>query len=333
MSFPRLSVVVPTFNRRSVLEKTLPALLEQAAATDATDVVVVVDGSRDGTLEMLARHRENPLLTVVAQENRGLAAARNRGVEASSSGVILFLDDDMLLDEGALLAHRRAHADGQERVVFGALGLAPGLRRSFLKEGIEIWGGEVEERLAAPGYEFRFDDCHFGHASMSRGLLRSSGGFDESFVRFGNEDYDLGWRLIQAGARMSYLSGAVARQIYDKSLHRWLRDCVCVGMADRDLAVKHPALRRELRFAGVPGHPLKRVARRSGLSALDPLGPIWFLLEAGLASLEWMGARGSLLGKAQSLLGERRYWKGVRLSDPSRRVSPSPADARHGRVA
>ena len=333
MSCPRLSVVVPTFNRRSLLEKTLPGLLRQAAASESTDVIVVVDGSRDGTLEMLSAHRKHPRLEVVAQENRGLAAARNRGVEAAAGEVILFLDDDMYLDEGALLAHRRAHADGQEQVVFGALALAPGLRRSFLKQGIEIWGSQVEERLTAPGYAFRFDDCHFGHASMTRSLLRSSGGFDESFVRYGNEDYDLGWRLIQAGARMSYLSAAVARQIYDKSFYRWLKDCECVGMADRDLVAKHPALGRELRLHALPAHPLKRVARTSGLSSPDLLAPLWSLLEAGLASLEWMGARGSVLGKAQSLLGERRYWRGVRRSDPGKRSASSQAAARHGRVA
>ena len=329
----RVSVVVPTYNRCGLLERTLPALLQEAVAAGGVEVLVVVDGSRDGTLEMLRRFSSHPLLRVISQENRGLAAARNRGVDAASSEVILFLDDDMILKHGSISAHREAHADGRERVVFGGLALAAGLRHSFLKQGIEIWGSQVEERLSAPGYEFRFDDCHFGHASMSRRLLLSAGGFDESFVRYGNEDYDLGWRLIQAGAEMRYLSSAVADQIYDKTLYRWLRDCECVGMADRDLAGKHPSLKRDLRFDSVPRHPLKRVARVSGLSSLDPLAPAWGLLEAGMASLEWMGARGSILGKAQSLLGERRYWRGVRRSESSRLAPRRESEAQRGRIA
>jgi len=332
MTPTRMSVVVPTFNRRGLLERTLPALLQQAEAGGA-EVLVVVDGSRDGTLEMLRRFSGHPALRVISQENRGLAAARNRGTDAASSEVVLFLDDDMLLKHGSIEAHREAHADGRERVVFGGLALAEGLRHSFLKQGIEIWGSQVEERLSAPGYEFRFDDCHFGHASMSRRLLQAAGGFDESFVRYGNEDYDLGWRLIQAATEMRYLSSAVACQIYDKTLYRWLRDCECVGMADRDLASKHPSLTRDLRFASVPRHPLKRVARVSGLSSLDPLAPAWGLLEAGLASLEWIGARGTILGKAQSLLGERRYWKGVRRSESSRVAPRRESEARPGRIA
>src|SRR5262245_8557962 len=251
MTNRRVSVVVPTYNRRGLLEQTLPALLHQAGQTAEVEIVVVVDGSRDGTLEMLRQFRGNPCLRVVSQENRGLAAARNRGADASTSEVVLFLDDDMILRDGSIAAHLEAHADGVDRVVFGGLALAEGLRRSFLKQGIEIWGSQVEERLAAPGYDFRFDDCHFGHASMSRRLLSRAGGFDESFIRYGNEDYDLGWRLIQAGTEMRYLSAAVACQIYDKSFYRWLRDCECVGMADRDLAEKHPSLERDLRFTSV----------------------------------------------------------------------------------
>jgi glycosyltransferase involved in cell wall biosynthesis len=333
MTPARLSIVVPTYNRRALLQRTLPLLLQQATAAGGVEVLVVVDGSRDGTLEMLRRYRGNPLLRVLTQENLGLAAARNRGAHEATSEVVLFLDDDMILKDGSIAAHCEAHTDGRDRVVFGGLALAEGLRRSFLKRGIEIWGSQVEGRLSAPGYEFRFDDCHFGHASMARRLLQSAGGFDESFIRYGNEDYDLGWRLIQAGAEMRYLPSAVACQFYDKTLYRWLRDCECVGMADRDLAGKHPCLEKDLRFASLPRHPLKRVARASGLSTLDPLAPAWRLLEAGLASLEWMGARGSVLGKAQSLLGERRYWKGVRRSASSNSVPGRGSEAQRGRTA
>lgn len=333
MTAPALSVVVPTYNRREILTRTLPALLQRAREEGAIEVVVVVDGSTDGTLEMLSRLDHGPSLKVVAQENRGLAAARNRGAAAAASATVLFLDDDMLLDEGALALHQAAHSAPGERVVFGSLALAPGVRRSFLKIGVEVWGEQVRARLTAPGYRFRFDDCHFGHASLSRSLLRSSGGFDESFVRFGNEDYDLGWRLIQAGAEMRFLPGAVARQIYDKDLRRWLRDCQCVGEADQVLGGKHPTLKPQLRLAAPPAHPLRRLARRSALASSDPLAPLWSILESSLALLEKRGARGRWLGMAQSLAGERRYWMGVRGRAPARPPAASPAESRRRSVA
>ena len=333
MTAPALCVVVPTYNRREILSRTLPALLQRAREDGAVEVIVVVDGSTDGTLEMLSRLERGPILKVIAQENRGLAAARNRGTAAASAAAVLFLDDDMLLDAGALALHRAAHAPAGERVVFGSLALAPGVRRSFLKMGVETWGEQMRARLSAPGYRFRFDDCHFGHASVSRSLLRSSGGFDESFVRFGNEDYELGWRLIQTSAAMSFLPGAVARQIYDKDMRRWLRDCQCVGEADLVLGGKHPSLQAHLRLAAPPVHPLRRLARRSGLAASDLLAPLWSILESSLSLLEKRGARGRWLGMAQSLAGERRYWMGVRGKATARPQAASPAEARRRSVA
>ena len=221
----RISVVIPTYNRRALLARTLPEVIRQAGSTSGAEVVVVVDGSRDGTVEMLQGMGQTRLLRTITQENRGLAAARNKGVESASAPTILFLDDDMIPGKGLIESHLRAHADGADRVVYGALALASGVRRSFLKVGVERWGEEMKRRLAEPGHRFRYDDCHFGHASISGELLHRAGGFDESFVRFGNEDYDLGSRLIEMRAEMRFLPQAVALQVYDKSFRRWLRDC------------------------------------------------------------------------------------------------------------
>jgi GT2 family glycosyltransferase len=321
VNLPLLSVVVPTFNRRDVLEKTLPSLLEQSAAPGDYEILVVVDGSMDGTLEMLGSHRERSRLRILLQENRGLASARNRGAQAARSGIVLFLDDDMIASRELVAAHLEAHSGVGERVVFGALELAEGVRKSFLKEGVETWGRELDTRFGSPGHRFRFDDCHFGNASIPGAMLSRAGGFDESFTRFGNEDYELGWRLIEAGAEMRYAPRAKAFQIYDKGLFRWLRDCYSVGRADVVLEQKHPALAPHLRFSRRERHPLKRLARLSALLPVDPLAPAWSLAEAALACLETAGTRGELLGHAQSLLGERRYWRGIR---DARRASPVP---------
>jgi glycosyltransferase involved in cell wall biosynthesis len=334
MTLPFLSVVVPTYNRREILKRTLPSLLEQTARPGGYEILVVVDGSRDQTVEMLEAHREKSRIRTIVQENRGLAAARNRGAEEARGDVVLFLDDDMIASPELVEAHAEEHARPGERVVFGALGLAAEVRRSFLKEGVETWGREMDARLGSPEHRFHFDDCHFGNASIARGLLARAGKFDESFTRFGNEDYDLGWRLIQLGAEMRYAPGARAVQIYDKGLFRWLRDCYCVGLADVVLERKHPSLASQLRFSRRERHPLKRLARLSALLPADPLAPAWGVAAAALAGLEMAGARGGILGHAQSLLGERQYWRGIR--DARRRARPDRAgdaagdDARRG---
>ncbi len=332
MRRPALSVVVPTYNRREILSQTLPKVLNKEGVRGDYEVVVVVDGSTDGTLESLTRLGCDPALRVVSQRNRGLSAARNCGAAEAEGGVVLFLDDDMMASPGLVAAHLSEHADGEERVVFGALPLAPGARRSFLKQGVEEWGCDLASRLSAPGYRFRFDDCHFGNASVGRELLLKAGGFDEAFVKFGNEDYDLGWRLLEMGVEMRFARAAVAEQIYDKTFRRWLEDVYFVGRADVALAEKHPALCAQLRLSRGERHPLKRLARWSGRLPADPLGPAWFLAGAILGGFEKAGARNGLLRRAQSLMGERQYWRGVR--DARRQTAPGVrVEAEPGRVA
>jgi glycosyltransferase involved in cell wall biosynthesis len=333
MTRPRLSIVVPTYNRRRILSRTLPWLLGQRDPGGAYEVIVVVDGSTDGTLEMLDGARQGERLRVVAQPNRGQAAARNRGAAEARGDILLFLDDDMLAAPDLVSIHLDGHGDARGCVILGRMDLAGGVRRSFLKLGVEAWGREFAARLSAPGYRPRFDDWHSGHASIDRELFLRLGGFDESFAAYGNEDYELGWRLSRQGAEMRFRADAVALQIYDKSFPAWLRDVRCVGRADVMLAGKHPSLAPALRLSRREAHPLKRLARWSGLASLDPLSPAWGALAGILGVAEWTSLRGAALGHAQSLMGERAYWRGVRDARRTSQRSDVGALKRSGRMA
>ena len=325
MSRPLVSIIVPTCNRQGILSRTLPALLGQEEPGADYEVIVVVDGSTDGTLEMLRQGKWGSRLRVIPQSNRGQASARNRGAAEALGEILLFLDDDMIAAPDLVSIHCEEHGSSRERVVLGRMGLAAGVRRSFLKQGVEDWGREFAERVSASGYRFRFDDWHSGHASIPRSLFVGLGGFDESFVAYGNEDYDLGWRLIHQGAEMRFSPRAVALQIYDKSFSAWLRDVSCVGRADLVLAEKHPTLAPALRLSCRETHPAKRLARWSGLASFDPMAPAWMALAWMLIVAERCALRGPFLGHAQSLMGERAYWRGVR--DARRQMAPTDTGA------
>jgi glycosyltransferase involved in cell wall biosynthesis len=333
VSLPLLSIVVPTYNRRRILSRTLPSLLAQKVAGGQYEVIVVVDGSTDGTAEMLSRAGWRTRLRVVSQPNRGLAAARNRGAAEARGEIVLFLDDDMLVGDDVVGIHLDEHGTGGPKVVLGALGLAEGARRSFLTEGVAAWSRDMERRLSEPGYRLRFDDWSFGHASIHRALFLSLGGFDESFVSYGNEDYELGWRLTQREVETRFAPRAVARQIYDKSFAAWLEDVRCVGRADVVLAAKYPAIAADLRLSRREGHPLKRLARWSGLAAFDPLAPAWGALAGVLMLAERLSLRGVFLSHGQSLMGERVYWRGVRDARESAPPAIFGAMKRPGRAA
>ena len=88
----RVAVVIPTYNRVRLLERALRSVLDQARVAD--EIIVVDDGSTDGTAEAVA---DLPV-RLVRQANAGAAAARNRGVREASSPWVAFLDSDDLWD-------------------------------------------------------------------------------------------------------------------------------------------------------------------------------------------------------------------------------------------
>src|SRR5688572_32983298 len=113
MAPPTISVVIPTFNRVRSLERTLSALARQADPGAPFEVIVVSDGSTDGTDEYLSSGRPPVPVVAASQANAGPATARNHGIAKASGPLILFVDDDTEPDRHLLAAHlaRHVHPD------------------------------------------------------------------------------------------------------------------------------------------------------------------------------------------------------------------------------
>ncbi|WP_426510223.1 glycosyltransferase family 2 protein [Dactylosporangium sp. McL0621] len=117
MTTPSISVVIPTYNRGRHLTEIVAAV---AADPCPREILVVVDGSTDGSLELLRRLAvDEPRIVPVWQENRGQGAARQAGVERATGEVVLLLDDDVLAGPGLAAGHAAAHAHLRGAVVLG----------------------------------------------------------------------------------------------------------------------------------------------------------------------------------------------------------------------
>lgn len=98
-----LSIVVPIYNAETYLSRCLDSILNQGMGKDDIEVLLVNDGSTDGSLEICEEYkRRNPdVFTIITQENSGVAVARNTGIENACGKYITFVDaDDCLVTGG-----------------------------------------------------------------------------------------------------------------------------------------------------------------------------------------------------------------------------------------
>ncbi|HWF50815.1 MAG TPA: glycosyltransferase [Solirubrobacteraceae bacterium] len=256
---PRVSVVVPSYNRKQLLGEVVSSLARQTVPVDQYEVIVVLDGSTDGSRAQLAALNPRVRLRVIAQRNAGLPAARNRGVAEASEPVVVFLDDDLVPARAFVEAHAEAHAGGDPRVV--AIG-----RCTAAVEGGGRWGALVRsssddhfDSKQEEAHPWGFLDYSAGNSSLRRTFLATCGGFDERF-RTRNEEHDLGLRLLSAGAAFRYVREATAEHRLDGRRIAALRAQRLQGYYDLELVRKHPSLRHRIVLAEV------LAKRRGGLS-------------------------------------------------------------------
>ncbi|MFZ0383857.1 MAG: glycosyltransferase [Solirubrobacteraceae bacterium] len=153
MKTPTVSVVIATHGRRDRLQETLVPLLADPAADE---IVVVDDGSNDGTLMLLedlaAAH---PQLRPVPTRHRGRAAAGQLGLERATGEVVLLLDDDVVAAPGLVEGHARVHAVSDGLVVVGFMPIRlpacrrPGDASTFMYAGKAGLRGRFDRSLQA----------------------------------------------------------------------------------------------------------------------------------------------------------------------------------------
>lgn len=238
-----LSIVIPSYNRRDSICALVEALFAQHDPAIETEIVAVLDGSRDGSAEALAHLKVPPgmRLHVHTQDNRGRAGARNTGIGLAHGDVVLFLDDDVVPQTGLLAAHMRAQREAD--AVLGRIDHldAPGTPRVISEQEV-IFYRERHALLSVPGAPIRATDVFAGNLSVKLARVREIGGFDEAFTGYGCEDWDLGQRLIDAGVVFAYAGDAAVFHKSPVTATRWRRNAWQEGRSQLTFVAKHPTL-------------------------------------------------------------------------------------------
>jgi glycosyltransferase involved in cell wall biosynthesis/peptidoglycan/xylan/chitin deacetylase (PgdA/CDA1 family) len=248
----KLSVIIATYNRRESLARCLATLFDQDLPVDEYEIVVVVDGSADGTNEMLHSFLVRGHLVVVEQENQGQTAALNAGVKAARGEIVLFLDDDLLCDSRLLSTHVAAHAQAVPILAFGRM-------RGLLVQSsssVERWTCEnlerYYERLENDPRPRWPDDAWAGpNCSVARAVFLQSGGYDEKLFPRRGEDVDLGFRLWKMGVDFHFCPLAITSHRWVKSHWQMKFDDAADGASIVRLCRKHPEYRPFCALSGV----------------------------------------------------------------------------------
>lgn len=280
-----ISVVIPTYNRKELIARTLPSMLEQAFSPDEFEVVVVVDGSTDGTASILRDIKSPCLLHVLEQANRGAAAARNAGVNVAKGELVLFLDDDIRCDQNLIAAHVAAHQDLKPGLVHGRIIVSPEARPTLATDKSATDTEMFYRSLSESGIKLPQDAHILCNSSLPRSLFVACGGFDER-MPFQRDDCEFGLRLWKMGVPFRYCPTAQVSEISSKSSAMFgSKDAWQCGRGEVLLCKKHPDYRPHSALANLStGTFSMKVAR--GLCIGLPVLP-----DSILALLVWVAER------------------------------------------
>jgi glycosyltransferase involved in cell wall biosynthesis len=192
---PTVSVIIPTYNREAFLRETLQSLAGQVWSGEPFEVIVVDDGSSDGTAAIGDEAFPFPL-RYVHQANQGDAAARNTGARQSEADILVFVDDDVLVTPDYLRHLVAAHGQANDRIIVGTehLWLEPS---NPLNEGPHLTtAGDQPESVDMPFAEVCSNNMSLRReAYFAAGMMRDLG-FAGSSIWC---DVDFAYRAYQQG--------------------------------------------------------------------------------------------------------------------------------------
>jgi glycosyltransferase involved in cell wall biosynthesis len=328
---PTVTVIIPTHNRCSALRQTLDALRDQTYPLQQVEVIVVADGCTDGTAEMLCHYEASFALHVIEQPGQGPAGARNCGAAQAKGRLLIFLDDDIESAPSLIEAHVRAHASQPDRVVIGYLPPVIQEPTDFFRIELRGWWEAMFQPMRQPGHRYGYWNLLSGNFSLEAELFARVGGFDPTLRC--HEDYELGVRLIKAGASFTFAADALGYHHEVTDLNRSLQRQYQEGRADVMIGRRYPELCPSMPLAHFwePWSSLSRRLRSLAFAWPEGGDRLAASLRCILDLLEWMRLRGRWRRLLNELL-DYWYWRGGAEELGTRRALASFLQGGPGRV-
>jgi glycosyltransferase involved in cell wall biosynthesis len=309
LNSPTVSVIIPSHNRSASLLRLVAALAKQDYPRQHMEVIVVVDGCTDDTVEAV-RRMGLCFVRVIEQTNAGAGGARNAGATEATGELLVFLDDDIEAAPQLVGAHVDAHrrAPCQPSVVIGYCPVNLSRQTGWFGAALMHWWELMFDRMAQPGRRFAYTDLISGNFSLPKAFFMASGGFDATFRC--HEDYELGFRLLRQGAAFIFARAALGHHHECSDLRRSLARKRDEGRADVRLGLLHPALIATLPLSrpirSIHARLLRDLATRRPAAGRAVEALLWHLLTL----CDRLHARRSWERYCSSLM-YIHYWRGI----------------------
>jgi GT2 family glycosyltransferase len=226
--WPRISVVVCTYNGRQTIRECLDGLRDLRYPN--FEIIVVDDGSTDGTADIVREYD----VRLIQTENRGLSRARNTGLELATGEIIAYTDDDAYPDPHWL----HYLADTFRTTEFAAVGgpNIPPPGEDLVAEAVANSPGGPTHVLLSDREAEHIPGCNMAFRVEA---LRTLGGFDPQF-RTAGDDVDICWRIQGAGWKVGFHPAAQVWHHRRKTVRAYWRQQTGYGRAEAMLQVKWP---------------------------------------------------------------------------------------------
>ena len=224
-----ISVIIPAYNAEATLGRCLAMLKKQTQPP--TEIIVVDDGSTDGTADLARRYS----VLLISQANAGPAAARNAGARAACGDLLLFTDADCApapdwVDHMA--------APFVDPTIAGAKGVYHTTQLEPVARFVQI---EYEDRYDRMHGQDCIDFVDTYSAAYRRDLFLQAGGFDTTFPTASVEDQEFSFRFAQAGHRLVFAPNARVDHIHDRTLGEYARRKFWIGHWKALVTRRHPS--------------------------------------------------------------------------------------------
>jgi glycosyltransferase involved in cell wall biosynthesis len=208
LAAPQLSIILSTYNRRDILLKTLEGYQHQTVDPGVVELLLVDDGSTDGTGAAVAEFATKSSIKIrcFSQQNRGLGAGRNYGLREAMGSIIFFTDDDIIPAPNLLEEHLAWHRKfpKENLAMVGEVIWSPDLHPTPFMEWLGSYGPLYDFASLVPGQQASFEHFYTCNVSAKREFIVRSGGFTETFGGSGYEDTEFSYRLMNKGMRITY---------------------------------------------------------------------------------------------------------------------------------